>query len=111
MALALGKPIVDECWLNKSKLSGFFIDPPDAYLLKDSEGESNYGFDLVHSLQSHRTKPLLEGKTFAVDPGFKAINENDLKGTIMLQCIWFSYSNLSKSVFVLKRFWKALVEH
>lgn len=80
VALALGKPIVEEYWLNKSKLSGFFIDPPDAYLLKDSEGESNYGFDLARSLKSHRTRPLLADKSFAIDPDFKSINENDLKG-------------------------------
>ncbi|XP_042219191.1 uncharacterized protein LOC121864213 [Homarus americanus] len=55
-----GLPIVTPTWISTSKLAGNFVDPWK-YLVKDTESENKFGFQLSQSLKSAKTVLLFEG--------------------------------------------------
>ncbi|XP_047484577.1 uncharacterized protein LOC125036181 [Penaeus chinensis] len=58
-----GMPIVTPQWLSASKLARNFVDPWK-YIVKDTESEKKFAFQLHQSLQSARKSLLFEGLSF-----------------------------------------------
>ncbi|TFJ96450.1 50S ribosomal protein L11 [Platysternon megacephalum] len=69
-ALARGVPIVTLDWLDKSGRSACFLSP-SGFLVRDTEQERNFHFNLGQSLQRARRGALLQGYEIHVTPNVK----------------------------------------
>jgi NAD-dependent DNA ligase len=80
-ALAAGKPIVDDQWLEASRAS-HSLAPADDHLLVDKEREATYGFSLREAVQAAREAPAFADKTFFVTKTLTSPPPGELKAMI-----------------------------
>lgn len=79
-ALSRGIPIISVKWIEDSVEKNECLDFND-YILKDTEAEKKFGFNLQESLETANTKKLFEEFTILLTPKIKAPPIADLKGT------------------------------
>lgn len=80
-ALAAGKPIVDDQWLEASRAS-HSLAPADDHLLVDKEREATYGFSLREAVQAARKAPAFADKMFFVTKTLTSPPPGELKAMI-----------------------------
>ncbi|KAL0023275.1 hypothetical protein WJX77_002228 [Trebouxia sp. C0004] len=78
IALAAGRPIVSDSWIDACGRSGSFVDPVD-HLLMDTTAQKKFGFDMRTSYERAQHQLLLTGLHVFFTPGMLAA-ESD-KGT------------------------------
>ncbi|XP_047338177.1 uncharacterized protein LOC124941860 [Impatiens glandulifera] len=69
-AIAFGKPIVTDSWLDSCLQASCFIDERN-YILRDVQKEKEFGFNLAVSLARASQCPLLKGQRVFITPSTK----------------------------------------